>query len=183
MTYNTILDELCQNQKAHVQEILKCISQYIRLYSSSKGVQCVYKKKICDSVVLGIVVQKLKEHQLPMDPDIPVYCSMDQIRAILAEIEPHRYIFLDMGSPGCCSNPLSCSCGYCKRCRSGSCWSCGRRFAKPSRVNHADCFKRMGLQKEVLSIIQKVEGLGLARFSSKTSKDRPAAVWDSLNYV
>ena len=68
--------------------MFRCISQYISLYSGLQGVQCSHKQKLCDSVVLGILVQKLKEHQLPIDSDATIYHSMEQIRDILAEIKP-----------------------------------------------------------------------------------------------
>ena len=180
MTYIT-LGELCQNQKAYIQKVFKCISRYIHLYSGAQGVQCVYEEKICDSVVLGILVQMLKEHQLPLNSDTPIYHSLVQIRAILAEVRPHKYIFLDECIPGCCSQPLPHVCRKnCVKCSGRLCERCGKTYQKSSHVNHAACFPLERLKNEVLKIIQKVEGLDLTRFARKT---RPAAVWDSLNYM
>lgn len=165
--------------------MFRCISQYISLYSGLQGVQCSHKQKLCDSVVLGILVQKLKEHQLPIDSDATIYHSMEQIRDILAEIKPHEYIFLDKYTDGCCSKPQLCQCrsSSCQKCLKNLCVKCARSYQKSISVNHAACFPFEGLQSDILMIIHKVEGLELARFACKTSKERPAAVWDSLNYT
>ena len=168
-----------------MQEIFKCTGQYINLYSCSKGVQCSHKQELCDSVVFGILAQKLKQHELPLGSFGPISHSMEQIRAVLANIKFPEYIFLDKYIDGCCSDPQRCQCRgiYCQFCSKSLCLKCSRKYQKAQNINHAACSPLKGLQSKVQTIMQKVEGLELARFASKTSKDRPAAVWDSLNYT
>ena len=145
------LDELYQTRKAYVEEISKCISRYISMYSGSPDesrssgvftsrrnrVQCCHNNELCDSFVLGILVRKLSQYQT-----VPIYDSISKIRATLAEIKPHKNAFFDNNSSGCCIKPKSCKCSnsYCRECKEGLCERCGQSYQKSSQVNHAACF-------------------------------------------
>lgn len=110
----------------------KCIGRYISLYSSSKRVRCSYKQHSCDSVVLGTLIRKLNQYQLPTDSDThntinassttsinktpatPIYHSIAEIRTTLEEINPPKNVYFDSNSDSnssdCCYNPRSCNC-------------------------------------------------------------------------
>ena len=81
------------------------------------------------------------------------------------------------------SNLYKCSKVNCQKCTDRLCIKCAENYQKPSHVNHATCYPLEDLNNELLNVIQKVEGLELERFVRKTSRDRLAAVWDSLNYL
>lgn len=163
----------------------KCIKRYIQLYSDFQGpVKCPHKQQLCDSTVLGIISQKLGQYQVYNDQDAPASYSIEEIKATLEGIKP-QFVFFDNNVSGCCDQPQSCKCSnsICIKCRNKLCTKCHHSYQKSSRVNHATCFPFKGLRNKLWRFIQGVEGLELAKFARKTSQDKPAVEWDSLNYV